>query len=129
MILPIDPAIPLAELERLPNVADATGRIGFTYTAGLADGRDLTVTGFARYAGKSTLGIGPILGRLQGDYVDTGFEVRIGDSRRGFSLALSNLLDAKGNRFALGSPFLIRDRDQITPLRPRSVRLGFNLSF
>ena len=46
-----------------------------------------------------------------------------------FSLSLTNLLDTRGNRFALGSPFLIRTQDQITPLQPRSVRLGFDLAF
>lgn len=115
--------------ERLPNIADATGRIGFAYSAPVADKLDLTLNGFARYVGKSTLGIGPILGRLQGDYLDTGMEIRIGSPRRGLSLSVTNLLDARGNRFALGSPFLIRDRDQITPLRPRTVRLGFDLNF
>ena len=129
VILPVDPTLPFAVGDRLPNVAEATGRIGFSYSAELGDGRDVTASGFARYVGKSTLGIGSILGRLQGDYVDTGAEIRIGSGRRGFSLSVTNLLDAKGNRFALGSPFLIRDRDQTTPLRPRSVRLGFDLSF
>ena len=38
-------------------------------------------------------------------------------------------LDSQGNRFALGSPFLIRDRNQITPLQPRTVRLGFDMTF
>ena len=117
------------EMQRLPNVADATGRVGIAYTHSLSDGLDLVANGYARYVGKSTLGIGPILGRLQGDYVDTGFEVRIGEAKRGVSLALTNLLDSRGNRFALGSPFLVRDRDQTTPLRPRSIRLGFDLGF
>ncbi|MCX8474513.1 MAG: TonB-dependent receptor [Sphingomonas sp.] len=118
-----------AEIERLPNVADASGRLGFAYTESLGGDLELSANGYARYVGKSTLGIGPILGRLQGDYLDTGVEARVGDARRGISLALTNLLDARGNRFALGSPFLIRDRDQTTPLRPRSIRLGFDLSF
>ena len=126
--LPTEDALS-AEIERLPNVADATGRIGLAYTHALGDHLALTANGYARYVGKSTLGIGPILGRLQGDYLDTGVELRVGEDRRGVSLALTNLLDARGNRFALGSPFLIRDRDQTTPLRPRSIRLGFDLSF
>lgn len=126
--LPIEDAV-ATEIERLPNVADATGRLGATYTEALSNGLELTANGYARYVGKSTLGIGPILGRLQGDYLDTGIEVRVGEERRGVSVALTNLLDARGNRFALGSPFLIRDRDQTTPLRPRSIRLGFDLNF
>ncbi|HVJ03047.1 MAG TPA: TonB-dependent receptor, partial [Sphingomonas sp.] len=118
-----------AQMDRLPNVADASGRLGITYTRALRGGLELTANSYARYVGKSTLGIGPILGRLQGDYLDTGAEVRVGDARRGISLSVGNLLDARGNRFALGSPFLIRDRDQTTPLRPRSIRLGFDTNF
>ncbi|MES2453317.1 MAG: TonB-dependent receptor [Pseudomonadota bacterium] len=118
-----------ANLERLPNVADATGRLGFAYATSLSSSVDLEVNGFGRYVGKSTLGIGPILGQLQGDYLDTGLEFRVGTKRRAVTLSLTNLLDARGNRFALGSPFLVRDRNQITPLQPRSVRLGFDAAF
>lgn len=115
--------------DRLPNVANATGRFGFTYATPLSGKMDLEVNGSARYVGKSTLGIGPILGQLQGDYLDTSLEFRIGTARRAVTLSLNNLLDARGNRFALGSPFLVRDRNQITPLQPRSVRLGFDVAF
>ncbi|MEO7687900.1 MAG: TonB-dependent receptor, partial [Sphingomonas sp.] len=117
------------DFERLPNVANATGRIGFTYATPLSAKLDLEINGFARYVGKSTLGIGPILGQLQGDYLDTSLEFRVGTARRAVTLSLNNLLDARGNRFALGSPFLVRDRNQITPLQPRSVRLGFDVAF
>jgi outer membrane receptor protein involved in Fe transport len=119
----------LAEFKRLPNIADVTGRVGFTYVAALNDRLDVEATGFARYVGKSTLGVGPILGQLQGDYLDTGVEFRVGNRSRGLSLAVTNLLDSRGNRFALGSPFLVRDRNQITPLQPRTVRLGFDMAF
>ncbi|HWW66297.1 MAG TPA: TonB-dependent receptor [Sphingomonadaceae bacterium] len=117
------------DFERLPNVADATGRLGFTYAGSLSDRLGLNLSGFARYVGKSTLGIGPILGQLQGDYVDTGLEMRVGTPKRGVSVALTNLLDTRGNRFALGSPFLVRDRNQITPLQPRTIRVGLDLAF
>jgi len=127
IVLPIDtPGIPS---DRLPNVADATGRIGFSYTTELRSGDSFKLDGYARYVGQSTLGVGPILEKLQGDYFDTGLEARIGNERRGISLTLTNLLDSRGNRFALGSPFLIRDRDQITPLRPRAIRIGFDWNF
>lgn len=114
---------------RLPNVADHSGRIGFAYTAPVSGRDQIDLRGYARYVGKSVLGIGPILGRLQGDYVDTGLDLRLGNARRSFVLSVTNLLDSKGNRFALGSPFLVRNHDQITPLQPRSFRLGFDFSF
>lgn len=116
-------------LDRLPNIAGATGRVGLSYRATVGNGLDLTSQGFVRYVGKSTLGIGTLLGRLQGDYVDTGLEFRIGTPRTGVSLTLSNLLNTRGDRFALGSPFQLRSDDQYTPLEPRSARIGFDLAF
>jgi len=126
--LPIE-VLTAGDFDRLPNVADASGRIGFDYTTPLSAKLDLNVNGFARYVGKSTLGIGPILGQLQGDYLDTGLEFRIGTNKRAVTLSLTNLLDARGNRFALGSPFLVRNGNQITPLQPPSLRIGFDLAF
>jgi hypothetical protein len=120
---------PALDVSRLPNVANLSGRLGLTYERSLGDGAKLDVSGVARYVGKSTVGIGAVLGQVQGDYLDTGLEVRIGTPRRGISLALTNLLDSRGNRFALGSPFEIRDHNQITPLQPRSIRFGFDVSF
>ncbi len=121
--------VTMIDQSRLPNVANKSGRLGLTYTAPLRAGNRLEVNGFARYIGDSVLGIGAILGRPQGNYVDTGMDARIGNDRRGISLSLTNLLDTRGNRFALGSPFLIREQNQITPLQPRSVRIGFDLAF
>lgn len=114
---------------RLPNVADRSGRIGMVYSQQLRSGQRLDLNVFARYIGRSTLGIGTILGRPQGDYLDTGLDVRLGNDRRGISLTATNLLDSRGNRFALGSPFLVREQNQITPLQPRSIRLGVDVSF
>ena len=59
---------------------------------------------------------------------DVRLELRLGDGRRGFSLAVTNLFDAKGNRFALGTPFTT-GREQITPLQPRTIRIGFDSRF
>jgi hypothetical protein len=47
----------------------------------------------------------------------------------GVTLTLTNLTDSIGNRFALGTPFTAGRSDQITPLRPRTIRLGFDTSF
>lgn len=126
-ILPIDFG-PVRQ-DRLPNVADYSGRLGFSYSGRFNDQDRFDLVGHARYIGTSTLGVGSVLGRLQGSYVDTGLELRIGDARRGISLSATNLLDTVGNRFSLGSPFLLREQTTITPLQPRSVRLGFDIRF
>src|SRR3546814_17138956 len=55
----------------------------------------------------SRLGIGPRLDQPQGDLLDTGLELRVGAANRAVSLGITNLFDTRGNRFALGSPFLV----------------------
>jgi len=112
----------------LPNVANLGGRLAFDYRAPLANDLDLHLSGAARYVGKSRLGVGPILGQTQGDYVDTSLTASV---RRGpvqYSLSLTNLLDSNGNRFSLGTPFDLRS-DYYTPLRPRTVRIGMDFAF
>jgi len=46
----------------------------------------------------------------------------------GVTIGLSNLFDTVGNRFALGTPFA-RDFRQVTPLRPRTIRVGLDRAF
>ena len=115
--------------DRLPNVIGTSGRIGFSYTDIINENLSLELSGHGRYVGKSVLGVGEILNQPQGDYVDTNLEAALRVGRVRYSLAISNLLDAQGNRFALGSPFEVRDRLQITPLKPRSVRIGLEYAF
>ncbi|MDG2534116.1 TonB-dependent receptor [Sphingomonas sp. HITSZ_GF] len=130
---PSQAVFPLAEgpsdFNRLPNVADASGRLGAAYRTRLGGETEFSTSTWLRYVGKSTLGIGPVLGKPQGDYVDTALEFRLERGRRALTLSATNLLDTRGNRFALGSPLLIRDDNQMTPLRPRTVRLGVEIGF
>ncbi|WP_157216308.1 TonB-dependent receptor [Flavisphingomonas formosensis] len=124
-----DEAIAAAKMSRIPNVARFAARVGLDYRTRLGDGMDLRVGGYARYIGKSRLGIGPVLGEAQGDYLDTALSMRIGRPQLGFTLTLTNLTDSIGNRFALGTPFNTGRSDQITPLRPRTIRLGVDAAF
>jgi outer membrane receptor protein involved in Fe transport len=118
----------LKRITEIPNIARFAGRIGFDYRRPVGRDLELTAQGWANYIGRSRLGVGPELGELQGDYVDTGLAVRVGRDALGLTLSVTNLTDAEGNRFALGTPFAI-GRDQITPLRPRTVRIGIDASF
>jgi outer membrane receptor protein involved in Fe transport len=122
------PDFVLARATQVPNIARFAGRIGFDYRRELGDDLYLMAQGWAHYVGRSRLGVGPELGQEQGDYLDSGLMLRIGRDALGVTLGISNLADTKGNRFALGTPFQI-GRDQITPLRPRTVRIGLDASF
>ncbi len=114
---------------RIPNVARFTTRFGADYRMDIGDELELRVGGWARYVGKSRLGIGPILGDLQGDYFDTALTARIGRPNLGVTLGITNLTDAIGNRFALGTPFSASAGGQITPMRPRTIRVGVDTAF
>ncbi|WP_298400104.1 TonB-dependent receptor [Sphingobium sp.] len=112
----------------LPNVANLGGRLAFDYRATLGNAMRFTLSGSARYVGKSRLGVGPILGQTQGDYVDTSLSAVLTRGPVQYSLSITNLLDSNGNRFSLGTPFDLRT-DYYTPLRPRTLRIGVDFAF
>ena len=118
----------LVRLDEVPNIASAGGRLGFDYVRGIGGGLTLTARGWARYVGPSRLGVGPELGARQGDYFDSGLTVRVGRPRLGVTVSLTNIADTVGNRFALGTPFAT-GRAQVTPLQPRTLRIGIDGSF
>jgi outer membrane receptor protein involved in Fe transport len=115
--------------EELPNVAELGGRIGADYHHVLAGDVTVDAGGWARYIGKSRLGVGPLLGGKEGDYVDTGVSMRVGRNGYGVTLSATNLLDTVGNRFALGTPLDVVHNTEVTPLQPRTIRLGFDTHF
>lgn len=115
-------------IDRIPNVARFTARAGFDWQHTLHDDLTLRVAGWARYIGPSRIGVGPVLGAEQGDYADSALTMRVGTPRVGLVFGATNLSDSIGNRFALGTPF-VTGRSQITPLRPRTFRLGVDFSF
>lgn len=119
----------VADSNDLPNVARLSGRVGGSYRTALGDIGDLTVGGSLRYVGRSRLGIGPVLGMEQGNVLDTSLSASLTRGGRSVWIQATNLADARGNRFALGSPFTLPLGDQITPLRPRTIRIGADFSF
>jgi outer membrane receptor protein involved in Fe transport len=126
---PLPAGAVIAETNDLPNVARFNARIGADYETRLGSGATLNISGWARYVGRSTLGVGPVLGVEQGDYIDTALSARLGLGGVGVFLSATNLFDTIGNRFALGSPFTLPYERQITPLRPRTVRVGMDVRF
>lgn len=78
----------------------------------------------ADYTGRSVLGTGDFLDVSQGQYwtADAFAAFRIGKAE--LSLALANLTDRRANQFAYGNPFTLSVRDQLTPLRPRNLRIA-----
>jgi outer membrane receptor protein involved in Fe transport len=117
----------LARLRQIPNIAGITTRMGISYD-GQVGARALRLDGWLRYVGRSRLGVGPVLGQAQGDYVDSGLTARLALGAVGLTAGVTNLFDRQGNRFALGTPFTT-GRDQVTPLRPRTLRFSIDSTF
>jgi hypothetical protein len=127
------PAVPpiVYQTRTLPNVAGAGpgGRLTGHYRAAVASGVELTVDASVRYIGPSLLGVDAPLDVRQGDFADGQIGARLDFGRFGISLDVDNVADARGSRFSFGNPFGVGDRDQVTPIRPRTVRIGFDANF
>lgn len=119
----------IIESDELPNVSRFNARIGADYGVLIGDRYNLRISAWARYVGRSRLGVGDVLSVDQGDYVDTALNARLGRDNYGIFINATNLFDTIGNRFALGSPFTLPQEDQITPLRPRTIRIGIDARF
>jgi outer membrane receptor protein involved in Fe transport len=123
------PAFAAADERDLPNIPGEGARAALHFETPLGRRVILAVDGALRYVGHSQLGIGPPLDLRQGGYADGQLGARLDFGRFGLSVDLDNVADARGNRFAFGNPFSIAGRDQLTPLRPRTLRIGFDAAF
>jgi outer membrane receptor protein involved in Fe transport len=112
----------------IPNIARVVARGAIEWRHDMGGDWKLETNAYARYVGRSRLGVGQHLGEEQGQYLDSGLIVRASDRQRAVSLTVTNLTDEVGNRFAFGAP-IATGADQLTPLRPRTVRIGFEQSF
>ncbi|MCI4589461.1 TonB-dependent receptor [Sphingobium sp. BYY-5] len=115
--------------QTLPNIARDGIRLVAGWRRNIAPGVTLSSEASVRYIGKSRLGVGPLLDIPQGDYTVGDVGARIDFGRFGLSLDVTNISDIRANSFAFGNPFSLARRDQMTPLRPRTIRLGINAQF
>lgn len=122
-------AVDGAAERNFPNIAETGARAALRYRRDL--GGDLEFSGRAavRYVGRSFLGVSPPLDLRQGGYALAEAEARIGTGARGLRLSIDNLLNVRANRFSFGNPFSVAEGRQITPLRPRTFRIGFDARF
>jgi outer membrane receptor protein involved in Fe transport len=124
-----NPPFAAADERALPNIARAGARAAGHFRTALSPRLTLALDGSVRYVGESHLGIGDPLDIDQGRFADGQIGARLDFGRFGLSLDVDNVADARGNRFSFGNPFSIATRRQTTPLRPRTVRIGFDAAF
>jgi len=112
----------------IPNVAPIGGQLSLDYQPGELLGLPLRLGADFRYVGRSRLGVGPGLDVPQGGYLRTELTGRLGDERRALTLRISNPFDTRGVRYGIGSPYQL-SLPQAVPVRPMTVRLGFDIAF
>jgi outer membrane receptor protein involved in Fe transport len=119
-----------AEIERnFPNISETGGRAAVRYERPLSPKIGLSAQASVRYVGRSSLGVVSPLDLPQGRYALGSAEARIGNANRGLKLSVDNLFDTSANRFSYGNPFTVEQGLQITPLRPRTLRVGVDARF
>ncbi|MDQ8757363.1 TonB-dependent receptor [Sphingosinicella sp. LHD-64] len=113
----------------LPNIARAGARVAARYRTQLTSTASLTIDGSARYVGRSRLvAVGPA-DFNQGGFVNGRIGARIDFGGVGMTLDVDNVGDVRGNRFSFGNPFTLAQGNQITPLRPRTFRIGLDVRY
>lgn len=113
---------------RLPETPPfaAHGTLSYRWARGaIAPTLNLT----ADYVGRSVLGTGDLLDVSQGDYLTFGASVALSWRVASLSISADNLTNRTANRFAFGNPFSLSSRDQVTPLRPRNLRIGLSVAW
>lgn len=110
--------------DRVPNIASVGARASIAYEAAVTDRGAFRLAAALRYYGASVAEFE----RRQPRYMEVGAEARLTLDRWVFTLAVTNLTDVRGNRFALGNQFAIfYGERQTTPLQPRTVRFGVDI--
>lgn len=119
---------PIADLSkrnnrRLPETPPLAAHVGVSYEWTSRPSRP-RIGLSADYTGRSVLGTGDFLDVSQGRYwtADAFAALHLGKAE--LSITLQNLADRRANQFAFGNPFSLSLRDQLTPLRPRNLRIG-----
>jgi iron complex outermembrane recepter protein len=111
-----------ANESRLPNIAKAGGRFSVRWERPLTETLKLRMDGTLRYVGASSLGTTPSFILEQGETTQANLSATL-DAR-----AWAITFDVS-NSFSYGNPFTVAQGRQITPLRPRTVRLGVRIAF
>lgn len=115
--------------QSLPNIAEMGASGGVRWSMLFSDERKIDINGDVKFVGASQLGIDPFLSIEQGDYVLINGSAEYKTRQWSAFLALENIFNSSANTFSLGNPFTVANGLQITPLRPRNLKLGVKIDF
>jgi len=114
----------------LPNIARDTLAASLDYSHAIDDRHRVSAGLSLNHVGRSVLGSDSATSALrQGGYWLASGGVDVSASGSTVSIHVDNLFDSAANTFAFGTPTFSYDDHQMTPLRPRSIRLGLSHKF
>lgn len=113
----------------LPGVPDvlAGGRTEYRFL--LPWGLEGLVSADARYVGRSQLTFNPNIVAPMGGYVLGRLSAQVSYKRWRLAAFLSNPTNESGNTFSYGNPFNFQQVREVTPQRPRSLRVLLSAEF
>lgn len=118
-----------ADERPLPNIARTGARLTATWKRPLSDRLSIKLGGSARLIGASSLGTTAPLVIEHGETTQVDLSASLDAKDWTLTLDATNLLNVSGNSFSYGNPFTVAEGKQITPLRPRTIRLAVRIGF
>jgi outer membrane receptor protein involved in Fe transport len=118
------PSLIIVTHARLPNIPDVGARLSLSYASPQEHRLSFRLSSTVNYVGYSRPGIGAVLDRVQGGFVEVAAEGSISLADTSLFLRGTNLLDTRGDRFALGTIAQAALETQYVPQRPRTLTLG-----
>ncbi len=113
----------------LPGVPDLLAGLRTEYERPLWGHYSALFSADARYFGRSQLTFNPAITAPMGGYVLARLSAQLVAPRWRLALFLSNPTNETGNTFSYGNPFNFQQVREVTPQRPRSVRLLLSVDF
>ena len=113
----------------LPGVPDVLASGGAEYRYRLPMGMTGLLSADARYVGRSQLTFNPNIVAPMGGYVLASLSAQVIYRRWRLAAFLTNPTNEAGNTFSYGNPFNFQQVREVTPQRPRSLRVLLSVEF
>ncbi|MDI1295166.1 MAG: TonB-dependent receptor, partial [bacterium] len=116
------------EDRRLPVTPGLSGRLSLAKAITIAQWHGEAAVQ-ANYIGSARLSFDSDLDREMGEYAVVATHMDMVHEAWTISARIDNLFDVKGDSFAFGNPFSIRQGQQFTPVRPRTLTVSIARSW
>jgi outer membrane receptor protein involved in Fe transport len=113
----------------LPGVPDLLAGARTEYRFSLPWSLSGLVSADARYVGRSRLTFNPFIAAPMGGYVLASLSAQVSYRRWRLAAFLTNPTNETGNTFSYGNPFNFQQVREVTPQRPRSLRILLSAEF